>query len=503
MDTCINKKIKLYPSISENFTYLSSFFGDGIGLILSRNKIFKNQMQMGIAYIDSITDSVTLRDHVLYPLLHSKSEPGDNPDKVLQFIRSRVLSVTNLNTADDLTQIIKLVLSGYTVLFIENAQSALVIENRKVEKKAVESPENETTILGSQESFTDDIKTNTSLLIKRLPVPGLHFEEYTVGKQSQTKLKLAWMNEIADANIIAEAKRRIQKIDIDNIYGIGALAELIEDRPMSVFPKYRQTERPDLAAKSLTDGRFIILLDNSPFVMIAPIMFWDNFRTMDDYEEKSIIGSYLRIIRYISFMLSTLLSALYLSFVTYNQSIVPTSLALNIAAGREGVPFPTVIELLLLSIAITIIREAGLRMSSSVTYFVGTLSAIIIGQAVVTAGYISASLIIVIAVSTIASFAISATTLLYPARMLNYFFIVLAGFFGMFGVINGLVLVFWHLTTLNSFGVPYLYPVLPFDKNDFKDALIRSPYKNLKMRMKRLAPRNLIKAGGISQNKEQ
>lgn len=503
MNTPTEKKVKLFPSLDENFTYLISFFGNGIGLVVSQKEVFKSQLQVGLSYLDSITDHVLIQDHVLFPLLNSKSDPSDDPDQALRFIKSHILSVSNLNTADDLTQIVKLMLRGYAVLFVENAQSALIIGSRKVEKKPVESPENETTILGSQESFTDDIQINTSLILKRLPVPGLHFEEFIVGKQSQTKLRLVWINDIADANVISEVKSRISKIDYDHIYGVGALAEMIEDKPTSIFPKYRQTERPDMAAKSLTDGRFILILDNSPFALIAPMMFWDNFKTMDDYEENSVTSGYLRIVRYLSFFLSTTLSALYLSFVTYNQSIVPTSLALNIATGREGVPFPTVVELLLMSLAITIIREAGLRMLSSVAYFVGTLSAIIIGQAVVTAGYISASLIIVIAVSTISSFAISTTTLLYPARMLNYFFILLAGFFGIFGVINGLVVVYWHLTTLNSFGVPYLYPVLPFDKNDFKDTMLRSSYRKLIIRMKRLAPRNLIKAGGINQKKER
>lgn len=200
-------------------------------------------------------------------------------------------------------------------------------------------------------------------------------------------------------------------------------------------------------------------------------------------------------IRYLSFALSILISSLYLSFVTYNQAIVPETLALNIAQGRQGVPFPSVLELLILTLSITIIREAGMRMPSSVGYFVGTLAAVIIGQAVVTAGYVSASLIIVVAVSTISTFAISTTTMLYPARLLNYIFIILAGCFGIFGVECGLIFLFWYLSSLSSFGMPYLYPLVPYDREGVKDLFVRSRSSVLRKRTKFLSPQNQVRTG--------
>lgn len=486
--------MKVFPAVDDNIAYLTSLLGEGIGLITSKYQVFDNRLEMGILYIQSISDDEVIRNHVLQPLLNYTGKMNSEPDKTLTSIQTHIISVADTQVVYDLNQVTDLVIKGYSALFFENAKSVLILGTRKVITKGVASPENEAAVLGSQESFTDDLQSNMSLLVKRLPVRSLHFEEFTVGTLSQTKVKLIWLEGVADLKTVEEAKRRIQKINFDSINGIGTLAEFIEDRPMSIFPKYRQTERADTVAKSLCDGRFVILCDNSPFAFYAPVMLWDNFKTMDDYEDRPLVGSYLRLVRYVAFLLSTLVSALYLSFVTYNQSIVPSSLALNIAAGREGVPFPTVIELLLMTLSITIIREAGLRMPSSVAYFIGTLAAVLIGQAVVTAGYISPSLIIVITVSTIASFAISTTTLLYPARLLNYFFILLAGFFGIFGVVNGLVIVFWHLITLESFGVPYLYPVLPFDKQGFKDIFVRFPFYKMKERMKRLAPKNRVRS---------
>jgi hypothetical protein len=198
---------------------------------------------------------------------------------------------------------------------------------------------------------------------------------------------------------------------------------------------------------------------------------------------------------YIAVMLAAASPSLYLAFVTYNQAIIPPTLALSIAAGREGVPLPTVIELILMSLAMSVIREAGLRMTGSVGYFIGTLAAVLIGQSIVTAGYVSSSLIIVVAAATISSFAISTTTMVYPVKILDFFFIVLAGLFGIFGIVNGLIILFWHLVSLNSFGVPYLYPVIPFDKDGFKDTFVRSSYRKLKKRTKRLAPQNRVREG--------
>ena len=304
-----------------------------------------------------------------------------------------------------------------------------------------------------------------------------------------------WLEGVANPEAINEARNRIQKIDTDNVDGIGVIGELIEDNPLSLFPKYKQTERPDVVARNLTDGRFAIISANTPFAFIAPISFWDNFRSMDDYEERCWTSSYLRIIRYVAFILSISVSSLYLSLITHNQSLVPPNLALSIAAGRENVPFPSIIELLFLTFFITIIREAGLRMPGSVGFFIAALASVVIGQALVNAGYVSPSLIIVVAIGTISAFAISTTTLLYPARLINYMFIILAGCFGIVGVINGLVFLVWYLASLSSFGVPYLYPLIPFDREGVKDLFVRSRISVLRKRMKLLSPQNRVRTG--------
>ena len=489
------KNIRVFSSADENFGFITRILGKSIGLITGKYDILEGKAQAGVAYIESITNQELVSHQILEPLLKGKADENTSFGTILTLIQTKFIAVPNVKTTNRLEQVVENLLIGNTALFITGINTALIIDSRKIEKRSLEKPDNEGTVLSSLEAFIEDIEINCSMIIKRLPIPNLHFELFSVGILSKTKVKLIWIEGIANAGIVAEARRRIQKIDIDTVDGIGILSELIEDTPLSIFPKFQQTQRPDLVAKALANGQFAVLCNNSPFAFLAPIAFWDNFKSMDDYAELTITACYLRLGRIIAYAFSVIISPLYLAFVTYNQIIVPQSLAVTIAAGREGVPFPSGVELLLMTFGMTIIREAALRIPGSVGYFIGTLAAIVIGQAAVAAGYVSASIIIVVAISEISSFAVATTRITYTSRLINYSFIILAGFLGMFGLICGIVIIFWHLSSLESFGVPYLYPFIPFDLEGMKDTFIRMRLSVLKKRLRILAPFNRVRIG--------
>lgn len=478
----------VFTAIDDNFAYLNDIISTDMGLVQGKYTILEGKIQAGAVYIESLADKNLIGSQVIEPLLLGEADSSTAIDEIPMLLQSKFISIPGTQPTVSMKQVLLSLLDGELILFIEGANSALIINSRRVDKRSIDKPENEGTVLASLDSFTEDLATNCSMIIKRLPTPALRFSTFCVGILSRTKVKLLWIEGIANAKIVTEARRRITEINIDNIYGVGMLAELLEDNPLSIFPKYRQTERPDSTAKYLTDGHIAILCDNSPFAVLAPITLWDNFKTMDDYAESRTSASYLRIARYIAFLSSILLAPVYLAFVAYNQNIVPQPLGLAIATGRAGAPFPSVVELLIMTLAITIIREAALRISGSVGVFIGTLAAVVIGQAIVAAGYISASIIIVVAVSEISAFAISTTTVIYTSRLINYFFIALAGMFGMFGLINGITIVFWHLASLESFGVPYLYPLAPFELSAMRDTFIR--FGVLQKRFSILAPIN-------------
>lgn len=489
---------KLFTTIEDNFGFLTSIFGESIGLTQIKYDILEGKAQVGISYMQNNVDKNMISSHIVKPLIECKADFLIDENNLSVLIQSKLIHVPDVKKSNKMKQVVSALLNGYAIVFLQNMSEAFLVGCRKVDFRAVEAPNNEVTVLASMDSFTEDLEVNCSMISRRLKTPDLHFEEYTIGRLSNTRVKLLWFDGISNLKVVEEIRKRLQSIDVDNIDGIGELAELIVEKPLSIFPKYRQTQRPDFVARNLTEGYTAILCSNSPFALIAPLFFVDNFKTMDDYSENSFISSFLRLVRFLAFFLSTSLSALYVSFVTYNQAIVPSTLAINIASGRDGVPLPTIIEVLLLSLIISIIREASLRLPGSVGYFIGALAAVVIGQSAVTAGYVSASVIIVVGVSAISSYAISTTTMVYPAIFTNYFMIIMAGTFGMFGLINGLTLVIWHLISIRSFGMPYMYPLIPFDKEAVKDSIIRAPRAITKKRPGILVHDNTVKTGNTT-----
>ncbi|MDD4802544.1 MAG: spore germination protein [Syntrophomonas sp.] len=478
-------------SVEENLAFLDDLLGNAIGLI-KKEYYLRDDIKIGLVYIESMANLEFISRQIIEPLLNTEVDSQVQLADIPLIIQSKIIyAPETVTSSQEVKQVTTELLSGNTVLFINGIDAAIIITNQKLEKRALEKPEIEKSFHASLDSFTEDIDTNCSLIIRRLPTPDLRLEEFAVGRLSHTRVKLLWLENISNMQAVTEARQRIQNIDIDMLEGIGGLANLIEDQTWCIFPKYIQSERPDVSVKYLTDGRFIILCGNSPYAFIAPVSLWDHFMTADDYADKTVSISYARILRISAFIISILISPLYLAFVTHHHSIVPPALALNIASGREGVPFPSVVELLLVTAIISIFREAALRIHVTIANFIGVLGAIVIGQAAVTAGYFSASVIIVVAVSAIASFGSSAIILIVPGRLLNYFLILLSGFLGMFGIINGVAVIIWNLLTQKSFGMPYLYPLVPFDRNALKDTLIRAPVRQLEKRTGILAKKNI------------
>ncbi|MDP4143780.1 MAG: spore germination protein [Bacillota bacterium] len=467
-------------SVEENLLFIKNQLGESIGLSEGKFKAFGGYIETGIVFIENLCDKELINNQVISPLLKETIDVTIQDNDISTLAKTLYISSLNTKKIDQMEEVIGELLKGNTAIFFQGFSSARIVQSRKIEKRSIDKPENEITIFAAKEGFVEDLATNVSMIIRRLPVPALQCENFTLGSLSRTDSKFLWMKGLAKDEIIDEVRRRLNDVDTDMVDGTSTLAEFIQDKPTSIFPTYRLTERPDVVSRALSDGYVVILCDNSPFALIAPMCFWDSFKTMDDYSQLPFASSFLRIIRIIAFFVASAVSPLYLSFVTYNHTVVPPSLALNISQGREGVPFPSIIELIVMTVIIDIIREAGTRMPGIVGYFIGTLGAVVIGQAAVAAGYVSVSLIIVVSFSAIATFAISSTILVNTARMLNYILILFAGGLGIFGFFNGSFIILWRMSVLESFGVPYLYPIVPVELKGWKDLFVRAPFKVLK-----------------------
>ncbi|UOE96255.1 spore germination protein [Alkalihalobacillus sp. LMS39] len=378
------------------------------------------------------------------------------------------------------------ILSGYIVLFVENVNFCIAVHVANDEKRAIEKSDIQTIIRGPQDSFTESLLTNMSLVRKRIKNPNLVFEQFIVGHETRTDICVSYISNIANEEIVNEVKRRISSIKMNAILDSGQIEDWITDKTLTPFPLTYHSERPDAIASKLIGGKIVIFVDGSPFVTSVPVVFADFFQASEDYYQHFMMSSFIRILRYIAFCIAIGLPGLYIGLTSFHHELIPTNLLISMQAQREGVPFPAFIELLLMEITFEILREAGVRMPRVVGQTVSIVGALVIGQAAVEAGIVSNVLVIVVALTAMATFVSPIYSFANSARLLRFGIILVSAGFGIFGTLFCLLITVIHLVSLRSFGVPYLAAIAPFIVEDNKDVFVRFPIKTLKERPKYL-----------------
>ncbi|MCM1564372.1 MAG: spore germination protein [Dehalobacter sp.] len=503
----LNKFVKQHPSqkqtrlltssMEKNLSLIAELLKADTDMVIGRVNITGNE-KLGIVYIRGMTDKDALNKYVIEPLMNgpNKFEKLNETPSInrIRFIQG-LLKTVDVKETKQMEAVITAVLYGNVCLFIDGTDSALVVGNIKFDKRSIENPETDTVIRGSREGFIEDISTNVSMVRRRLCSPTLRFETFFLGKISRTEIRLSWIEGIANPKIIEEVRTRIQRIDIDYIYGSGLIAELIEDNPSSLWPQVHMSERPDVVAANLAEGRFAIFCNGFPYIIIAPLLFWQNLQTPDDYADKPLIGSFFRLLRHMAFYISLMMSPIFVALVSFHPTIIPQLLAFKIAAGREGVPVPSIFEALMLTLMIDLLREAGARLPKPIGVAVAVLGAVIIGQAAVAAGFVSPTVIIIVAIAAIANFSIPSLELANATRIANYLLIILGGIFGLLGVTIGMAWLLWTVISLRSFGIPLFYPLAPGENYGLKDIFFRAPVWQLRKRPSLLAQDNIKKMG--------
>lgn len=492
-------------SLKENIDFIKKLFSQDHWLKQSEFKLPDTGKPAGVLYIEGLADVGFVNHGIVNRFsnrgLDNKNTGGPLYGSYLQLIKESFFPTLELKETGQMEQAVSALLDGNTCLFIDGENKALIISTRMIEKRSIDTSETEASIYGNKEAFTEDIKTNCMMIRRRLPTPDLQFKSFSLGRLSHTNTILMWIEGITNPKFIGEAVERIQRIDVDNIFGVSMISEMTEDAPLSIWPKYKMTEKPDAVVAGLAEGRFAILCDGNPFALIAPVEFWQVFQSPDDYAEKPVTGSFLRFIRILAFFISTLLSPLYLAFTTYNHTILPPDLAVHISTGRQDVPFPSIIEVILMTMVIDILYEAGARLPKTIGGAIGVLGAVVIGQSAVAAGYVSPSIIIIIAVTTVAGFTFPQTLIYWPTRLINYSLIIVTGILGLYGLLLGFTVIVWHLVSLRSFGIPFFYPVAPFNTDSIKDTLIRAPQWKQNRRPELFTHKNVYRKGPGSTKK--
>ncbi|NLG85387.1 MAG: spore germination protein [Firmicutes bacterium] len=419
-----------------------------------------------LAYLDGLVDRKVINYAILQPLmlLIREEGPGEKKEVDLEEVEKRLLPGHQLKKVTTFGAASQEIVAGNTLVFVEGDRAALSVETKGWEHRTIGLPQTEQVVRGPQEGFVETLRANTAAIRRILRSPGLVTEIFTVGARSRTDVALMYLYEVANPKLVAEVKRRIQMIGekIDFIGDSGSLEQLIEDHPHALIPQAIATERPDRCAAFLAEGHVVVLVGPSPYALVLPATFTIFLHTPEDYYLRWPFGTFLRLVRFLGAFITLLLPAFYIGIVNFHQEMIPTDLLLAIAAARENVPFPAIIEVFIMESSFELIREAVIRIPSVIGPTIGIVGALILGQAAVAASIVSPILIIIVAITALCSFVIPNFNAAFSLRILRFVFIALAGLFGFYGIAFGVMALSVHLVSLKSFGVPFMSPIAPY-----------------------------------------
>ncbi|MBW5467623.1 spore germination protein [Brevibacillus formosus] len=475
--------IPISPQLGDNIDLLKKMFADCSDFVI-RDFCQKNSVRAIAVFVDGLIDTKEVNSALKSLMV---LEDGDEDIKVIE---ESLLPVSQMGRVDDYKKLLQAVLSGDTGILVEGNTEALTLGIRGAEKRSVNEPEGEAVVRGPREGFIENIRTNTSMLRRKLRTPRLKMKSLVVGRETNTNLVVAFLDGIADPEIVQEVTGRISKINLDAVLESGYIEEMIQDNTYSPFPQVMYTERPDTVAAALLEGRVAIFVDGTPMVLIVPVTFWMMMQASEDYYERFQMATLVRLLRYVFLIISLITPALYVAITTYHQQMLPTTLLLSIAAARESIPFPAIVEALIMEISFEALREAGIRLPKTVGQAVSILGALVVGQAAVQAGIVSAPMVIVVSLTGIASFTVPHFNASISLRMLRFPIMIAASILGIYGMLVLLLLIIGHMANLRSFGVPYLSPLGPMSIGDLKDVLIRAPWSMMEKRPSFLGVQN-------------
>ncbi len=470
--------LQLNVSLEANLQEISKRIGQSSDVVFRR---FTNEslssLSLAFIYIDGLVNSETINRNLLQPLMETFTLKSDSitTEAAFSLIKDQMLPVGGVKEGLTVESLLGLLFEGYTLILFDGIQKALAADTAGWEKRSINEPTSQGVIRGPKEGFTESLRTGTSMLRRRLKTSDLRIEEYKIGQRTQTGVALVYLDGLASESVLAEIRRRLNSINTDSILESNYIEEFIQDGGLTPFPTIQNTERPDAIAGGILEGQVGIIIDGTPFALLAPSTFFNFFQSSEDYYQRYDISSFLRMIRYSAFFVSMLLPALYIAVTTFHQEMLPTTLLISLAAQREGVPLPALAEALLMELTFDVLREAGVRMPRTIGPAISIVGALVLGQAAVQAGLVSAAMVIVVSFTAISNFVIPSLAIANSIRLIRFVMMLIAATLGLFGIMSFLIVLLIHMAGLRSFGVPYLSPVAPMTPRYLKDIFIRVP----------------------------
>lgn len=456
---------KLSSNICENLNTIKSIYNSMINSdVVIREflcTINKKSYSSFITYFDGMTNSQMINNFLLRPLMQDNSFSKPKNTSLDEYIFNTLMPQTNLKKVYDFSKIATSINSGNCVLFIDTLNVAFDVDIKKFEQRSINSPENEIVIKGPQEAFVENLRTNTSMLRRIVHNENMIIENIPVGTLSQTNCSVCYIKGITNSDLVSEVKYRLNNLKIESLQSAGQLEQLLEEPNSFGIPQILSTERPDKCAKFLFQGRVVVLINGNPYALIMPAVAMDFLASPEDTNLKSNFANFLKFLRLLAVYITLFLPGIYVAITSFHQEILPTELLFSIISSRENVPFPIIVELLIMEFSFELIREAGIRVPSPIGSTIGIVGGLIIGEAAVSANIVSPFLVIIVAITGIASFAIPDFSFGFHLRIFRFIFIFLGFIFGFLGIGIGIFAYLTILCSIKSFGVPFTSPFSP------------------------------------------
>lgn len=473
---------------------------DNVSAVLGINADFASRvilirdnpdLPVSICYMEGLVDGKSVSEYVLKPI--AQEEQFDSCKTAAEAIRlismGKIYSST-MKLRTNLKGLIDDMLGGSAAIIFNEEKTAFTFEVKSEIKRAVSEPVGENVLKGPRDSFVEELRVNTSLCRKNIKSPFLTIEELIVGKQTKTTIAIVYIRNITAKKLVDEVKKRLEAIDIDTVINPGKIEELIIDNKYSTFPQIMYTERPDRFCINISEGRVGIIIEGMPISYLVPAVMLQFVQAPDDYSYNFIIGSALRLIRFLAMFITIILPGFYISITTFHPEMLPAELAFSIVASREGVPFPMFIEVIILLFAFEFLLEAGVRLPKTIGQTVSIVGALVVGQSAVEAKILSPATVIIIAITVIAGFTMPNQDFSNTLRLWRFIYVILSSIIGIFGLAFGLIFLLFHLCRMESFGVPYLDPFVANEDEQLQDTFFRLPFQAMKKRPSGLNPNN-------------
>lgn len=483
---------RLSEDMEENIARFKEYFKDDDTILFRRFQSREDpSIEYCIIYCDGMVDNARLNEDILRPLMQVKSLPPGNQG--VEFLMSQAIFVNGCEKEDKVKDIIPEVASGVTLLLLPWASEGIMLSAKAFEVRGIIEPDSEKVLSGPREGFNEALLINLSLVRRRLRTNDLKMQFSTLGEVTHTRICLAYLDSVVNRSILRELHKRLATIELDAILDSNYITELIRDNPLSPFRTVGYSERPDVIAAKILEGRIAIFVDGSPAVLTVPYLFIENFQSNEDYYLNFYYTSFSRLLRIMGFFMTVLIPALYIAITTHHHETLPAPLMISVAVERQGVPLPASIEALILLITFDILRETGLRMPSNVGQALSILGALVVGQAAVAANLVAAPMIIIVAITGITALLIPKMN--SPVIFARLMLLFLSSTFGFWGIIVGSAALLCHILNLKSFGMPQLMPDKPLHLQEFKDLMIRAPWWHMRLRPAFMASNRLRMRG--------